>query len=98
VVGCGYRNLPPTALQQLILEYEDPVTCFVDEKGGMEVIGIWSPEALERMKGEGKVERGADGVVKGEKEKLVRPLREEWILRGDGREDGDGVVGKDETS
>jgi hypothetical protein len=95
VMGCGYRNLPPTALQQLILEYEDPVTCFVDEKGGMEVIGIWSPEALERMRGEGKVERGVDGVVKGEKRKLVRPLREEWILRGDEREEG---VGKEEVS
>jgi hypothetical protein len=92
VLGCGYRNLPPTALQQLILEYEDPVTCFVDEKGGMEVIGIWSPEALERMKGE--VESGADGVVKGKKGKLVRPLREEWILRDGGREEG---VGKDEV-
>jgi hypothetical protein len=95
VLGCGYRNLPPTALQQLILEYEDPVTCFVDEKGGMEVIGIWSPEALERMKGEEDVERGVDGVVKGKKGKLVRPLREEWILRDDGREEG---VGKDEVS
>ena len=87
--------MPPTALQQLILEYEDPVTCFADEKGGMEVIGIWSPEALWRMKGEAEVEREADWVVKGEKGKLVRPLREEWILRDDGREEG---VGKDEVS
>jgi hypothetical protein len=36
-----------------------------------------------------------DGIVKGKKGKLVRPLREEWILRDDGREEG---VGKDEVS
>jgi hypothetical protein len=87
VLGCGYRNLPPTALQQLILEYEDPVTCFGDEKGGMEVIGIWSPEVLERMKEDGVVERGVDGVVKGRKGKLVRPLREEWIQRSEKMEE-----------
>jgi hypothetical protein len=56
----------------------------------MEGMGIWSPEALERMKGEGAVESGVDGVVKGRKGKLVRPLREEWILRGDVGEEGEG--------
>jgi molybdopterin-guanine dinucleotide biosynthesis protein A len=68
-------------LQQLILEYEDPVTCFVNEGGIAEpLIAIWGPEALERLKG--VLERGKsglDGVVEGMGGKLVKPLREEWI-------------------
>ncbi|KAE8444033.1 hypothetical protein EG329_001162 [Mollisiaceae sp. DMI_Dod_QoI] len=81
VLGCGYPLLPASALLQLILEYRDPVTCFVDENGIVEpLIGIWSPEALEKLRE--SVEMGGSGLgeLVGEVEgKLVRPLREEWI-------------------
>lgn len=33
VLGCDYPLLPPSALQQLMLEYEDPATCFENESG-----------------------------------------------------------------
>lgn len=87
VLGCDYPLLPPTALQQLILEYEPPVTCFLNAEGFSEpLIAIWSPEALETLKT--NVEQGKSGlnrVVKtmkranGQDAKLVRPLRDEWI-------------------
>jgi len=81
VLGCGYPLLPASALLQLILEYQDPVTCFADEKEvAQPLIGIWSPEALEKLRE--NAERGRIGLseVVGEVEgKLVRPLREEWI-------------------
>lgn len=87
VLGCDYPLIPPTALQQLILEYEPPVTCFLNAEGFSEpLIAIWSPEALEKLKI--NVEHGMSGlnrIVKmlkradGQDAKLVRPLRDEWI-------------------
>jgi len=31
---------PPSAIQQLILEYEYPVTCFINEEGSYELNGV----------------------------------------------------------
>jgi molybdopterin-guanine dinucleotide biosynthesis protein A len=80
-LGCDYPLLPPAALQQLILEYKPPLTCFVNAEGITEpLIAIWSPEALDKLKGE--VGRGRSGlnrfmsILEGKK---VRPLRESWI-------------------
>jgi molybdopterin-guanine dinucleotide biosynthesis protein A len=81
VLSCGYPLLPPSALQQLILEYQCPVTCFVNEKGIAEpLIGIWGAEALEKLKENrrsGSINLHA--VVEEMRGKLVKPLREEWI-------------------
>lgn len=87
VLGCDYPLLPPTALQQLILEYEPPVTCLLNAEGFSEpLIAIWSPEALEVLKS--NVEKGMSGLnraikmmkrANGQGVKLVRPLRDEWI-------------------
>ena len=53
VLGCNYPLLPPAALQQLILEYEPPLTCFVNMEGFAEpLIAIWSPDALDALAGE----------------------------------------------
>jgi molybdopterin-guanine dinucleotide biosynthesis protein A len=83
-LACDHPLLPPTALQQLILEYEPPLTCFKNEQGFHEpLIAIWSPEALEELKkrvtsGSGS---GLNRVIKTMEAKAVTPLREEW-LRG----------------
>lgn len=50
VLGCDYPLLPPAALQQLILEYEPPLTCFVNVDGFTEpLIAVWSLEALDAL-------------------------------------------------
>ncbi|KAL2060821.1 hypothetical protein VTL71DRAFT_8873 [Oculimacula yallundae] len=81
VLGCDYPLLPPPALQQLILEYQDPITCFENESGFSEpLIAIWGPEALLAL--ENNVSNGAYGlnrVVEEISGKLVKPLRDEWI-------------------
>lgn len=89
VLGCDYPLLPPPALQQLILEYQDPVTCFENEDGFSEpLIAIWSPEALLGLKK--NVSNGVCGlnrVVKDSCGKLVKPLREEWITGTNTKDD-----------
>lgn len=94
VLGCDYPLLPPPALQQLILEYKDPVTCFVNEEGVVEpLIGIWGPEALEMLMGRVEMERsGLSGLVKEVGGKLVKPLREEWITRANTREESEAAM------
>jgi molybdopterin-guanine dinucleotide biosynthesis protein A len=100
MLGCDYPLLPPTALQQLILEYEAPLTCFLNSEGFSEpLIAIWSPEALEMLKS--NVEEGKNGlnrVVKmmrrknGEAVKLVEPLRDEWITGCNTKEEWDAAM------
>ncbi|KAF8857912.1 hypothetical protein BDZ45DRAFT_743918 [Acephala macrosclerotiorum] len=94
VLGFDYPLLPASALQQLILEYEDPVTCFVNREEFAEpLIGIWSPNALRKL-GE-NVEVGRSGlgtVVKEVGGKMVRPLREGWIKGTNTREEWEEVL------
>ena len=89
VLSCDYPLLPPSSLQQLILEYQYPVTCFVNEKGIAEpLIGIWGAEALEKLKENGRNGRNdLYAVVEEMKGKLVKPLREEWITPTNTREE-----------
>lgn len=79
VLSCDYPLLQPSALQQLIMEYQNPVTCFVNEKGIAEpLIGIWGAEALEKLKENGRIQSNdLRTVVEEIKGKLVKPLREE---------------------
>jgi len=89
VLSCDYPFLPPAALQQLILEYQPPVTCFVNESRVEEpLIGIWDELALERLKrsvGEGR--SSLREVVRELKGRLVKPLREVWITNINTREE-----------
>jgi molybdopterin-guanine dinucleotide biosynthesis protein A len=77
VLTCDYPLLPPPALQQLILEYQNPVTCFVNESGFTEpLISIWDSEALEKLKLNVKNGRySLDGVIKEINGRLIKPLR-----------------------
>jgi molybdopterin-guanine dinucleotide biosynthesis protein A len=83
VLGCDYPLLPPAALQQLILEYEPPLTCFVNAGSFTEpLIAVWSPEALDTLAREVREGRSSlnrvVGMLKGKK---VRPWRDTWITR-----------------
>lgn len=81
VLRCDYPLLPPAALHQLLLEYEPPLTCFLNAEGFTEpLIAVWSLEALDALAAqtsEGRV--GLNRVVGMLKGKMVRPLRDEWI-------------------
>jgi molybdopterin-guanine dinucleotide biosynthesis protein A len=94
VLSCDFPHLPPSALQQLILEYQDPITCFVNEKGVAEPsIGIWGAEGLEKLKENVENGRfGLDGVVEEMKGRLIKPLRERWITRTNTREEWDDAM------
>lgn len=94
VLGCDYPLLPPAALQQLMLEYEPPLTCFVNAEGITEpMIAIWSPEALHSLAEE--VTKGYSGlnrVVSILGGKKVRPLRETWIKGCNSREEWEEIL------
>ncbi len=89
VLGCDYPLLPPAALQQLILEYEPPLTCFVNAEGFTEpLIALWSPKALDALSAE--VRAGSNGlnrVVSLLSGKKVMPLRDTWIAGCNVREE-----------
>lgn len=77
VTSCDYPLLGPAALQQLILEYEEPVTCFLNWDGIVQpLIGIWGPVALKKLSGS---EGDLGKLVKELGGKVVKPLREEWV-------------------
>jgi molybdopterin-guanine dinucleotide biosynthesis protein A len=88
VLSCDYPLLPPSALQQLILEYQNPVTCFVNECGFTEpLISIWHSEALEKLKMNVKNGRlSLNDVIEEMKGTLIKPLREQWITRANTQE------------
>jgi len=91
VLGCDYPLLPPSALQQLSLEYIAPVTCFVNDSGFAEpLIAVWGPEALERLKE--NVAHGRNGLhyaIKQVGGKRVIPLKQEWITGTNTRKEWD---------
>ena len=92
VQSCEFPLLPPPALQQLVLEYRDPVTCFVGENGVPEpLLGIWGSEALESLRahegGEDVDEEGLRRAVEELQGTLVKPLREEWIVKPETEEE-----------
>jgi molybdopterin-guanine dinucleotide biosynthesis protein A len=91
VLGCDYPLLPPSALQQLILEFHSPVTCFLNESGFAEpLIAIWDFEALKKLKENVSNGRyGLNGVIKQVGGRMVKPLREEWIKGANTKEEWD---------
>jgi hypothetical protein len=51
ILGSGHPLLSPTALQQLVLEYQAPVTCFSNEGGfSQPLIAVWGPAVLLKLK------------------------------------------------
>ncbi|PMD17190.1 hypothetical protein NA56DRAFT_708070 [Hyaloscypha hepaticicola] len=96
VLSCEYPFLPPPALQQLILEYQSPVTCFANETGlAQPLVAIWDSEVLEKLRGgvkSGKTE--LNGVVEEINRRLIRLLWEQWITRADTKEEWDEAEGK----
>jgi len=91
VLSCEYPLLPPPALQQLILEYQSSVTCFVNETGlAQPLVAIWDSEALEKLRE--SVKSGTtelNGIVEDMNGILIKPLREQWITRADTKEEWD---------
>lgn len=85
IVGCDYPLLPASAILQLIMEYTEPASCFMqkDEQGKEwlePLLSIWSPEALQAMSE--AIAGGLTGptrVLKQMRTKEVWPLRSEWI-------------------
>lgn len=92
VTSCEYPLLGPAALQQLILEYEEPVTCFMNGNGVIQpLIGIWGLKALKKMDASG----GDLGtLVRDLGGKVVKPLREEWIRGSESEEELMDVLGR----
>jgi hypothetical protein len=82
VLVSSYSVLSPPALQQLVLEFEPPVTCFMNSKGIAEpLVGIWMPAALGRLAEE--VESGNSDLVEVVTHlngRTVTPLRQEWLM------------------
>ncbi|KAK0102091.1 hypothetical protein ONS96_006054 [Cadophora gregata f. sp. sojae] len=84
-LGCDFPLLPPSALQQLVLEYRDPVTCFMKENGAAEpFLGIWASEALGHLHTHVESKPCDENVLRVVFEdlqgNLVKPLREKWIV------------------
>lgn len=83
VLGSGYPLLPPTALQLLVLGYQAPDMCFLDESGFTKsLIAIWSPEALSKLKK--NVKNGSNRLndaIQRIQDQMIRPLRQDWITR-----------------
>lgn len=81
VLACDYPLIQSMQLRDLLLEFEEPVTCFRNRDGFVEpLIGIWSPLALRHLAE--NVSRGKTGPsysVKEMKGKTVRPT-EDWTL------------------
>lgn len=96
VLSCEYPFLPPPALQQLILEYQSPVTCLANEIGlAQPLVAIWDSEVLEKLRGAVKSGKTKlNGVVEEMNRRLIRPLREQWITRADTKEEWDEAEGK----
>ncbi|CZT43588.1 uncharacterized protein RSE6_03650 [Rhynchosporium secalis] len=97
VLGSGYPLLPPPALQQLILELEDPVTCFVREDGILEPwLGIWgceAPKILKTAMGDEVLEVDVlKRVFEEVQGKQVKPLREEWLTKPRTKKDWDDAI------
>jgi hypothetical protein len=82
VLVSSYSILSPPALQQLVLEFEPPVTCFINSEGIPEpLVGIWTPDALKRLAKE--VESGNSNLVEVFNKmegRTITPLRQEWLM------------------
>lgn len=81
ILACDYPLVVGEALQQLKDEYEEPVTCFMNEEGFSEpLIALWSPSALQKL--EENVQKGMTApsrTVKLLRGKTIGPRCSEWL-------------------
>lgn len=81
VVACDFPLLRAETVQQLMDEYEGPVTCFRNAEGFSEpFLAVWSPRALQAL--EKNVARGILGpnhTIKELSGKRITPRCEWWI-------------------
>lgn len=93
VIACDYPLLQVAAVHQLIESYEAPVTCFQNANGFSEpLLGIWSPQSLQSL--EENVMRSRTGpsyTVGRLSGKLVTPVREEWLVNVNTKQEWDHV-------
>lgn len=91
VAGCDYPLLTTSALQQLVDEYDPPVTCFSNAEGWCEpLLAIWSPLALEKLLVNARQGRsGPNSVIRSIGGKVIRPKDERWIRGANTREEWD---------
>ncbi|KAL1876774.1 hypothetical protein Plec18167_005183 [Paecilomyces lecythidis] len=91
ITACDYPLLAVSPLEQLLHEFQAPVTCFQNEFGFCEpLLSLWSPSALRRL--QENVLQGNYGpsfVVKESKGKLLRLEREEWLFNTNDKEQWD---------
>lgn len=82
VVACDYPLLPARAIKMLCSNFEEPVTCFMNDEGWCEpLLGIWSPTALQEL--ETNVDAGRTGPISTVKAlcgRLLEPLEAWWLL------------------
>ncbi|MCJ1247946.1 hypothetical protein MMC30_005161 [Trapelia coarctata] len=81
VSACDYPLLQPTAIWQLVSEFEEPVTCFKNTEGYCEpLLAIWGPTALEKLKQKVQIGKtGPSSVVREMGGKMLKPAVERWL-------------------
>jgi molybdopterin-guanine dinucleotide biosynthesis protein A len=93
VVACDFPLLQAAAIRQLVNSYEHPATCFKNENGFNEpLLGIWSPQALERLKE--NVDNGRLGpsyTLKVLDSKRIVPTYEDWLVNVNTKAEWDAV-------
>jgi len=82
VLACDYPLMSYNDLEQLLVAYEEPITCFRNVEGWCEpLVGIWSPQALKQLRQ--NMNAGITGpiaVVRMLKGKAIRPSQEDSLL------------------
>ncbi len=89
VLACDYPLISYNDLEQLLVAYEEPITCFRNAEGWWEpLVGIWSPQALKQLRQ--NMNAGITGpiaVVHMLKGKAIRPSQEESLLNTNKRQE-----------
>lgn len=94
VIASDYPLLDADAIHQLLNEHNQPlgdgsrsaVSCFINNDGFVEpLLGIWGPAALQRLQQYARMgiygpSKTVNEMAKEGKAKLVKPLKDTWIL------------------
>jgi molybdopterin-guanine dinucleotide biosynthesis protein A len=93
VIACDYPLLEAAAVSQLVDSYEEPATCFRNGEGFSEpLLGIWSPQALNILRG--NVESGRSGpsyTLKRLGSKLIEPMDQKWLTNVNTKQEWEAV-------
>ncbi|EON62444.1 hypothetical protein W97_01666 [Coniosporium apollinis CBS 100218] len=95
VLACDYPFVTTAALIHLNEQFEEPLTCFKNEKGFVEpLIAIWSPQALRQL--EDNVRHGMTGPTRAVKmldTKAISPLEPRTLMNTNTKEEWDKAIG-----